>query len=195
MNNKPTVFKLNFLKFSLEFDVWVELSSEWTETFPKYTPDFVFAIADTYLSVQGTRYALVLEDHPGNFIVTLEGLSKAFLDPKKIPDIENIIGCGELHKWMINFWKKIENESVVPSEEVIYDLLFPIKIVDAKEGSISIYRYKNQPIIEISAYIHCTDSKKVVSYWNDFDPETKYQETKNLQQLIAACIRNVTRNP
>jgi hypothetical protein len=191
MNKKPTTFKLDLLSFSLEFDVWVELSSEWTEKLPKYTSDFVFVVADTYLSADGSRYALALEDEPGNFIMTLESVSKTFLHPKTIPDIENIIGCGELHKWMINYWEKIENESVIPSEDVIYDLLISTTIMNAKEGCISIYRYKDMPIIEVTSYINGTDNKKVISFWDEFDPEKKYQETKKLQQLMVASIRNV----
>jgi hypothetical protein len=63
--------------------------------------------------------------------------------------------------------------------------------MNAKEGCISIYRYKDMPIIEVTSYINGTDNKKVISFWDEFDPEKKYQETKKLQQLMVASIRNV----
>lgn len=190
MNNKATTFNLDFLNFSLEFDVWIELSSEWTKKFPNYASDFVFAIADTYISVSNSRHLLIPEDNPGNFIVTLEELSKTFREPKEIPNIEKIISCGELHKWMIKYWENVQNEKVTSSEDALYDLLFSTTIMDAKEGNVSIYYYKNTPIIEVTSYVFDNDKQKVFSCWNEFDSEIKYKETKSLQQLITASILN-----
>lgn len=185
-DNKVLTFSLDFSEFSLDFDVWIGLSIEWTRRFASHGPNFVFAVADTWLRIGITRYLIAPEDNPGNFIETLKYLAATVRNPTHIPDIEKIIPRGGLYAWMCGYWDRIMNDCNMPDDEAIYDLLIRLDVVDAHEGNIAIYRYNGNPTIEVATN---SEAGEPINVWCEFDLELKAFEVKRLQELITTTIQ------
>lgn len=185
-DNKAVTFTLDLSGFSLDFDVWVELSIEWTRGLASHGPNFVFAIADTWLRIGTTRYLIAPEDNPENFIETLKDLALTFHDPVSVSDIEKIIPRGGLYAWMCGYWDRIMNDCNMPNDEAIYSLLIPLNVIDTHKGNIAVYRYNGSPTIEVATRPESSDP---INVWCEFNPELKALELKQLQQLITTTIK------
>jgi hypothetical protein len=180
--------------FSVDFDVKIQSSIEWTRSFDSCGPDFVFAVAEIWLRIGDSRHLLDLELYPGNMIEELKLIGERLRNPISLQGIEKIIPCGGWSVWMAGYWNRIDAETTTIEDERICDLLIPMSFIDSGEGHIAAYKYNGMSIIEAGTRPE-TKEEKPIYVWAVFDPEKIAEEVRGLRQsMIAKLLPAIKRN-
>lgn len=191
MNDETITYSLEFAEFSIDFDVKRNASIERTRSFDSHGPDFVFAVADTWLRIGHSRHLLISEFNSGNLIETLRGLEKQLGNLISTPDIGKVIPRGGLGVWMYGYWNRLNLDCSVPDDEVIYGLLFPLCISAHNDDYIAAYRYNGMPTIEVTT--RPRTEEKPIHVWSEFDAEKMVCEVRELRQSIETRL-NASQN-
>ena len=186
MAGKVSRHSLDFSNFSVDFDIDIDASIEWTHRFDSHGPDFVFAVADIWLRIEDVRHRIVSQRHPGNFIELLRAMEREFLHPFVLQDIEKIIAQGHWGRWMAGYWDRLQLDSGAVDDEALYDLLGPMLVEEGQEGHIAVYEYERMPTFEVAT--RPGSGKEPVYVWSVFDPAQLAHETRQLRNAIASEI-------
>lgn len=184
-------YSLVFPKFSIDFDVNLKLSIEWTRGFSSHGPDFVFAVAETWLSIQGSRYLIESAIRPGNLIEEFKDFSVKLSSPPYVQNLEHIIPRGGWCAWMRGYWNRLNNDCSTVDDEANYDMLIGFSLMDSREGHIAIYRYRGTPTLEVAT--RTEEGIEPIHVWSEFDPEKAVTEVHELQQSILVKILQASR--
>lgn len=191
MSDENFCYSLHFDQFAIDFDIKQLESIEFTRRFDWHGPDFVFAVAETWLRTEKARYLIEPAIRPGNLIEEFKSLAVELFHPSSIPNLENIIPCGGWCTWMRGYWERLMADSMLPDDDDIYSLLSPLLVMNSHEGNIVIYRYKGIPIIEIESLSEgCEGHIKV---WTEFDAGKISHEVYKLRQAITTKLLTVLR--
>jgi hypothetical protein len=191
MSDEIFTYSLVVPQFSIDFDVKTQSSIQWTRGFDSHGPNFVFAVADTWLRINYTRHLVISEFDTGNLIETLRSLAKQLRDLSSTPDISNIISRGGLSVWMDGYWDRLNQDCSAHSDEAIYNLLEPL-CISAHDGDyIAAYIHHGLPTIEVAT--RPKPEAAPIHVWSEFDPEKMASEVRELQQFISAKILHALR--
>jgi hypothetical protein len=180
-------YSLELPGFFIDFDVKKESSLAETAAYHlPDCPDFVFAVADTWLRLENSRHLIASEFHTDNLIETLRTLAARLRTLISMPVVEKIPRGGWC-EWMDGYWNRLKSDCSTPEDEVIYDLLIPMSVMESREGYVAAYLYNREPILEVAAR---PESEHVpVSVWCTFNPERLALEVDALRGAIAQYLR------
>lgn len=82
-------------------------------------------------------------------------------------------------------------DSPAADDEVLYERLIPLSLVDGKGGNVVAYRYKGRPTIEVTT--RPSPNEPSVYVWAEFEPECVARAVHELQEDISAHIRDAGR--
>ncbi len=179
MKDEILTYSLTFPKFAIDFDVNKKLSIEWTRSSNTYGSDFVFAVAETWLRIQGSRHLIEPAIHAGNLVEELKDFSAQLSNPLSVPNLENIILRGTWCAWMRGYWDRLNNDCNTVDDEENYDLLIPLSLMDSRKGHIVAYKFYGIPTIEVAT--RSEEGDESVNVWSDFDPEKLARKTLELR--------------
>jgi hypothetical protein len=185
MNDEIYLYSLAFDKFFIDFDVKKRASIELTRGFSSHGPNFVFAVAETWLRIESSRYLIIPAIRPGNLIEELKDFSMQLTNPSSVKNLENLISRGGWCAWMRGYWDRLDNDCNIDDED-IYGLLIPLSLMESRQGHIASYRYNGVPTIEVAT--RQEDGCEITSAWSEFDPKTIASQIRELQEAIAVKI-------
>lgn len=183
-------YSLTFAGFSIEFRIDEQSSVDFTNRFDHHGPNFVFAVAETWLHQEGSNLLIVPATHPENFLERLRDLSARVSSPPSMPGLEEVIPCGGWCSWMAGYWDRVDNESNAASDEKLYDLLIPLSFVESKVGHIALYMYGGKKIFEVATRPDEHEGHQTVGAWSQFSSDALGKEIAHLEKVIAADIRS-----
>ena len=186
MNEETITYSLDFIAFSLDFDVKKKASIEWTLGFDSHGPDFVFAVAEIWLKAKEGRYLLVSEFDTGNLIETLKNLALILRNPNALPEIDGV-PLGGLCAWQRGYWERLRQDCGASNDEKLYDLFAHLFFSTHDANCIAIYKYKNIATIEVAVQ---SGFGGFLDKWCEFDPELMASKTDELMNLIVSAIKN-----
>ena len=187
MGTREPDYCLGFDGFSVEFDLAVKPSLTETRAFDVPNPDFVFAVASIWLRTGNGRHLVSSEFQTGNLVERLRSLAKALSDPPALTEIAKIVGRGGVSAWMHGYWDRLARECSLPTDEAIYDLLFPLCLVAEDEGRLVIYEYQGTPTIEVAAKTE--PGTAPITVFSEFDRDTAAAEVNRLRASITNAIQ------
>jgi hypothetical protein len=180
-------FSLPLGRFVLEFDVDIELSVQYTCQFRHHGPNFLFAVAEVWMSCSAGRYLLYPKSNPGNFLEDLASIAVAISNPPSIQNMEAIIDCGGWCAWMAAYWDRVDADSVVADDELNFEKLIRLSMLESRMGHLAIYRCGGSPIIE--AATRSDDLRNRVTAWDFFESEFLRARVDEVARDMADAIR------
>jgi hypothetical protein len=184
-----TSYSLTFAGFSIEFRVDEQSSVDFTNRFDSHGPDFVFAVAETWLHKEGSNQLIIPATHPENFLERLRDLSARVSSPPSVPGLEEVIPCGGWCSWMAGYWDRVEKETNVAEDEKLYDLLIPLSFAESRIGHIALYMYGGKKIFEVATRLGEHEEHHAVGAWSQFSADALGNEIADLEKVVAADIR------
>jgi hypothetical protein len=184
-----TSYSLSFAGFAIEFRVNEQSSVDFTNRFDHHGPDFVFAVAETWLHQEGSKQLIIPATRPENFLERLRDLRVCVSNLPSVPGLEEIIPCGGWCSWMAGYWDRIDKESEVVDDEKLYDLLIPLSFVESRVGHIALYMYGGKKIFEVATRPGEHEGHHTVGAWSQFSSDALGNEIAHLEKVVAADIR------
>ena len=137
-----TIYSLELNAFSIEFDVHEDLSMD--ETSSRHYPDapnFVYAVADIWVSVRGVRHFVISQFATGNLIETLRTFGKKLRSISAMPTLSGNIKIprGGWCDWMREYWDRIDRDCSMPDDDENYELLIPFDLIIGRDGHFCAY--------------------------------------------------------
>lgn len=180
-------YALNFSGFSIEVNVNMKLSVDFTNRFNHHGPDFVFAVVEIWLNQTGVKHLILPAIRPGNFLEELKELKKFISNPPSILGIEELISCGGWGSWMVGYWDRIDKECSTVEDEKLYDLLIPASYDASKVGDIAVYMYGGKKIFEVA--VRPGEGREAAGTWTEFRSDDLVNQIAHLENVIASDIR------
>jgi hypothetical protein len=191
-----TSYFLSFAGFSIEFRVDEKSSVDFTNRFAHHGPDFVFAVAETWLHQEGAKQLIIPATHPENFLERLRDLGARVSSPPSVPGLEEAIPCGGWCSWMAGYWDRVDKERESVDDEKLYDLLIPLSFAESRVGHIALYMYGGKKIFEVATRPGEHDGHRTVGAWSQFSSDALGNEIAHLEKVIATDIRGaIKRQP
>lgn len=91
----PEKYLLSLKKFSLETELDIESSVQYTRDFSHHGPDFLFAVAELLMNVGVGRYLIYPKSYLENFFEDISSIAIAISSPPSAQNLEAIIHCGQ----------------------------------------------------------------------------------------------------
>ena len=180
-------FSLSLKKFSIEIDLDVEASKQYTRDFCRHGPDFLFAVAEIWIRVGAGRHLIYPKSNPGNFFEDIKSISMAISDPPSVQNLESIIDCGGWCSWMSSYWDRLDADSLVGDDEMNYEKLIRLSMLESRVGHLAIYRYGDSSIIEVAT--RSDESREQVTAWDRFESNSLRVRVDEVARDMADAIR------
>ena len=134
------IFSLPLKRFALEIDLDIDMSVQYTRDFHHHGPDFLFAVAELWMNVGVGRYLIYPKSMPGNFFEDIASIAAAISSPPSSRNLE-LTGCGGWCSWMSAYWDRLGADSLAADDEMNYQKLIRLSMLESRVGHLAIYRY------------------------------------------------------
>lgn len=172
-------------EFSIEFDVDDDSLAKVTAA-GQYAdaPEYVYAIADTWLRVDTERKLLMSKFETGNLIETLRNVGKQLHSLSAMPLISGggRVPRGDWCNWMNEYWGRIEHECELPEDDDNYEKLIPLELFGGRGGHCCAYLFDGIATFEVAT--RSQPASVPLHVWCEFDGEKLALEVKRLRQSI-----------
>lgn len=180
-------FLLSFKQFTLEIDLDIQRSLQFTKRFSHHGADFLFAVAELWLRVGAGRYLISPKTEPGNFFEDIRGLSASIVDPPTVDDLQGLIDCGGWCPWMAGYWSRLTADASLPSDEDNYEKLIRLSMIESRVGHLAIYRYGQSSVIEVAT--RSDEYNNEIAVWECFESSSLKMHLDMIVDDMAKAIR------
>lgn len=188
-NSMQKSYLLIFRGFCIEFLIDIRRSIEFTRRFEYFGPDFVFAIAEVWLSMNGEKFIISPGDHPGNFLEDLNLMAARVSALPVVSCVDSQFQCGDWSSWMADYWVRVENDAATEADETLYEKLIALSFIDTRTGSLAIYKCANHSVVEVG--VRNIDREKAFSVWSEFDSDLLRGDILKIGESILFDIKSV----
>lgn len=185
MNSKK--YSLSFNRFALEIDLDVALSVQYTRDFSHHGSDFLFAVAELWMNLGAERFLIYPKSNPGNFFEDLSSIAVAVSRPPIVQNLEATINCGGWCSWMSGYWGRLDADALTIDDEVKYENLIRLSILESRVGHLAIYKYGDSSVIE--AATRSDDPHDRVVAWDSCESQSLRGQIDAMARDMAIAIR------
>lgn len=181
------IFSLPLKRFALEFHLDAESSVQFTRDVRHHGPNFLFAVAEVWMKIGTERHLISPKSNPGNFFEDIVSIATSISNPKTVRDLAAIIDRGAWCSWMSGYWDRLGDDSLTVDDEVNYEKLIGLSVLESRVGHVAIYQYEGTPIIE--AATRADDPVHRVVSWDSFESKALRGDIDAVARSMADSIR------